>query len=92
MKDITTQPDISIRRAKKKLSQVGEKCLVIIGSQNKLLGTLCDGDLRKAILKGAGVGDSIKGHLPARAHGVYFKLKIHLNILSHLWGPLYPSH
>jgi len=59
MKDITVLPDITIRQAMKKLSQSGEKCLVIVDENNGLLGTLSDGDLRKAILKGASVGDSI---------------------------------
>jgi len=59
MKDITVQPDITIRRAMKKLSQSGKRCLVVINEENRLLGTLSDGDLRKAILKGVGVGDSI---------------------------------
>jgi len=59
MKDITIQPKISIRQAMKKLSQSGAKCLVIIDEKNILLGTLSDGDLRKAILKGATVKDSI---------------------------------
>ena len=60
MKNITVKSDISIRHAMKKLSKTGEKCLVIIDSKNKLLGTLSDGDLRKAILKGAKVNDLIK--------------------------------
>ena len=59
MKDITVQPDITIRQAMQKLSKTGEKCLVITDEDNMLLGTLSDGDLRKAILKGATVGDSI---------------------------------
>ncbi len=60
MKDSTIQPDITIRQAMKKLSQSGTKCLVIVDAHNKLLGTLTDGDLRTAILRGAGVGDSIQ--------------------------------
>ena len=60
MKDITVQPDITIRQAMKKLNQTGGKCLVITDDVKNLLGTLSDGDLRKAILKGCAVGDSIK--------------------------------
>ena len=59
MKDIAVQPGITIRQAMKNLSQSGQKCLVITDEENMLLGTLSDGDLRKAILKGAAVGDSI---------------------------------
>ena len=43
----------------KKLSQCGEKCLVIIDNKGILLGTLSDGDLRKAILNGSEMSDSI---------------------------------
>lgn len=59
MNDITVKPDITIRQAMKKLSQTGLKCLVIIDEKNKLLGTLTDGDLRKAILKGVDISTSI---------------------------------
>ncbi len=60
MKDITVQPNITIRQAMKKLSQSGEKCLVIVDEKNTLLGTLSDGDLRKAILSGFELNDSIQ--------------------------------
>jgi dTDP-glucose pyrophosphorylase len=61
MKDkITIQPNITIRQAMKQLSQSGEKCLVIVDKKEILLGTLSDGDLRKAILNGYGMSDSIQ--------------------------------
>ena len=59
MIDITVNSYITIRHAMKKLGQTGEKCLVVIDEKNTMLGTLSDGDLRKAILKGSGVGDYI---------------------------------
>ena len=57
MKDLIVSPDINIKQALKKLSQTGEKCLIIADQNNILLGTLSDGDLRKAILNGVGIGD-----------------------------------
>ena len=60
MKDKAVQPNITIRQAMKKISQSGEKCLVIVDEKNILLGTLSDGDLRKAILKGSEMSDSIQ--------------------------------
>jgi len=60
MKNIIIQPSITIRQAMKNLSESGQKCLVIANEEKFLLGTLSDGDLRKAILKGAAMGDSIK--------------------------------
>jgi len=59
MKEITVEPDITIRQAMKKLSQYGKKCLVIVDETNTLLGTLSDGDLRKAILDGSDMTNSI---------------------------------
>ena len=44
----------------KALSQSGQKCLVIIDKKNTLLGTLTDGDVRKAILKGADINSTIE--------------------------------
>ena len=60
MKDIKVLPDISIREAMKTLSKSGEKCLVVLDQNDILLGTLTDGDIRKAILKGVDVGYSIQ--------------------------------
>mgnify|MGYP001361924138 CR=1 FL=1 len=59
MNEITIYPTISIRQAMKKLSQTGHKCLVIVDENNLLLGTLTDGDIRKAILKGLNISNSI---------------------------------
>jgi dTDP-glucose pyrophosphorylase len=59
-KDIIVNPDITVRKAMKMLSSSGEKCLVITDKNNKLKGTLSDGDLRKSILKGALMADSIR--------------------------------
>ena len=60
MQDITVKLDITIREAMKKLNKTGRKCLVIVDKNNLLLGTLSDGDLRKTILRGSSVDDSIK--------------------------------
>ena len=60
MRNITIQPQITIRQAMKKMSQAGERCLVIVDENYKLLGTLSDGDVRKTILKGTGFGESIE--------------------------------
>ena len=63
LKDLTSQPNISIRQAMKKLSKSGEKCLVIIDEDKIILGTLSDGDIRKAILSGADTNNFIKDYL-----------------------------
>lgn len=43
---------VTIREALIALSKSGAKCLIIVNSKKQLMGTLSDGDLRKAILKG----------------------------------------
>jgi dTDP-glucose pyrophosphorylase len=60
MKDISVTTGISIRKAMKKMSKLGEKCLVIVDEKNILLGTLSDGDLRKAILNGSEMSSSVE--------------------------------
>ena len=60
MKKITITPNITIQEAMKKMSDSGEKCLIIVNENNLVLGTLSDGDLRKAILNGLGSGDMIE--------------------------------
>ena len=61
MKDLTITPKINIHQAMEKISQTGKKCLVIVDENKTLLGTLSDGDIRKAILNGIGFDDSIEG-------------------------------
>ena len=73
MKEITAGPNITIRQAMKKLNQVGEKCLIIIDEENNLLGTLSDGDLRKAILNGKVMGDDIEQIFQRRPTTLHFK-------------------
>ena len=49
-----------IHNALKHLNKNQDKCLVVIDSKNKLIGTLTDGDIRRAILKGVSFKQSIK--------------------------------
>lgn len=59
MKDLTIRPTATVREAMKKLNQTGAKCLVCSDEHNHLLGTLSDGDVRKAILKSTNFSDPI---------------------------------
>ena len=52
MKNILISPNIKIVQAMKKLGQTGEKCLIVVDANKKLLGTITDGDIRRGILKG----------------------------------------
>ena len=52
IKDLFIYPEKNLKDALNKLSETGEKCLIVIkDKQKKILGTLSDGDIRKAILK-----------------------------------------
>jgi len=59
MKNITINSKISIKQAMKVLDKTAEKCLLVLDKNNKLLGTLTDGDLRRSILKGVKFTKSI---------------------------------
>ena len=59
MKDITVKLDITILQAMKTLEKTAEKCLLVVDENNKLLGTLTDGDLRRSILDGVKFSEHI---------------------------------
>ena len=61
MKKFFLKKNSSIADAMKQLSDTGEKNLVITSSKQKLLGTISDGDLRRAILKKKKLTESIFG-------------------------------
>ena len=60
MKDLTISPKKSIRDAMKFLTKTAEKCLFVVDKSNRLLGTLTDGDIRRAILSGKDNSESIE--------------------------------
>ena len=51
IKKISILPSDSIKLALKKISETGNKCLIVTSKNDKFLGTLSDGDVRRAILK-----------------------------------------
>ena len=55
--------NISIGKALKELEKAKYKCLIFTDNEKKFSGTLTDGDLRRAILKGAKFNDRIKKYL-----------------------------
>ena len=60
MKNLLIHSARSIKGALKQISLSGEKCLIVVDGKDKFLGTLSDGDVRKAILNGKNLKDSIK--------------------------------
>ena len=67
MKHLFIQPENSIKDALKQLSKGGEKCLLVIDHKENFLGTLSDGDVRKAILKGINISESIQDIFNSKA-------------------------
>jgi len=52
MKDITIQPSATIKEAMEALDKTAEKVLLVVDDDQRLIGALTDGDIRRHILKG----------------------------------------
>jgi len=59
-KKIFIPEDSSLEVALQKMSELGTKCLIIT-NEGKFIGTLSDGDVRKALLSGKSIDSPIKG-------------------------------
>lgn len=57
--DIFISPTETIKEAILKLNKNGEKCLIVVNDNKKLLGTLSDGDIRKSLIKGIVIQSNI---------------------------------
>ena len=53
-------PNSKLEYALKKISKSGEKFLIVVDKEKKLLGTITDGDIRRSILKNNDLKKSIK--------------------------------
>jgi len=56
-KELMVLKNISIKEAIQKLNKTGEKILFVVSEDNRLLGTVTDGDLRRGIVSGIGFSD-----------------------------------
>ena len=61
MKNLIVYYSTSIKESLSKLEQNKEKCLLVLSKNGTFLGTLTDGDIRRAIIKGANVDSKIFG-------------------------------
>ena len=52
-------PDTSLRKALETINEVGCQMALVVDEQRKLLGTLSDGDARRALLRGLTLTDSV---------------------------------
>lgn len=60
MKKINIYPSASLNSAIKKLSKFGSRTLCVIDKNNRFLGTLSDGDIRKALLKTKSLNNKVE--------------------------------
>lgn len=59
-KNILIQPSASIREAMQELDVTAEKVLLVVDKEKLLLGSITDGDIRRYILQGHDLSDSIE--------------------------------
>lgn len=58
--NILVYETISVKETLKKLDQTAEKILFVVDQNNRLLGTITDGDIRRYILRGKNLTDNIQ--------------------------------
>ncbi len=59
-KNILISPDHTIREAIKRIDAYAMQCVLIISEQNRLLGMITDGDIRRGILKGISLDERVR--------------------------------
>ena len=60
-KDVLVKPDTEMRVALEVIDRVGSQMALVVDDGGRLLGTLSDGDARRALLKGIGLSDVVSG-------------------------------
>jgi|TARA_B100001964_G_scaffold179856_1_gene198619 dTDP-glucose pyrophosphorylase len=78
MKKFTIFDTSTIKQSIKKLNETGEKTLVVVNKDQVLLGTVSDGDIRKAILKKLDINRQIKSFYQKKPFFLY-EDKININ-------------
>ena len=73
MKNFLIELNSSIRDSLLQLEKNTEKCLVVVDSNNILKGTLTDGDIRRAMLRGSDINSKISKYMKKKPF--YFKSK-----------------
>lgn len=58
-KDILISPALTLREALQKINEVGCKMVLVVDDQRRLLGTLSDGDARRALLRGMTLDEQV---------------------------------
>ena len=71
MKNIFVQETYSIHKVLERLQKTGEKCLLVVKKNKVLLGTITDGDIRRAILKKTSTNSIIKNIYKKNCKSIY---------------------
>lgn len=61
LENILIHTDCTIREVLEKLNVGGKGIVLVVDNNQRLVGTITDGDIRRAILKGASIDDEING-------------------------------
>ena len=69
-KKILIAENLSLEAALRKMNEIGAKCLIVVDDEGKFIGTLSDGDIRKALLSGNSIDSPIKGIFNENAFSV----------------------
>ena len=70
MKFFLVKKKNTLKEALKSINNNGNKCVVVVDERNKLLGTLSDGDIRKAIIKKVNINSSIEKYFNRKSYFV----------------------
>ena len=68
MKDILIKPENTIQETLIKLQSSSLRCLIVVNKRNILLGTINDGDVRRAIIKNAKLGYKIAKYFKKKCY------------------------
>jgi len=68
MNDLNITIETTLRDAMKALNSAPVKCLLVVDEQDKLLGTLTDGDIRRAILDSRSFSETINNYYCKEPH------------------------
>jgi len=71
---LSVTPNNSIKSCLELINNIGQNTLLVIGKKKKLIGTLSDGDIRRAILKNINLDDNIKKYYHKKPYKVYKEL------------------
>lgn len=66
LKKLLIKPGSTIKQALKQMDVMGEKTLIVVDERNGIAGTITDGDIRRWILKGKSLNDSLANAMNRR--------------------------